>query len=88
MAARVLSDVARSGRERLGPRPRQSAIKIGRLLPRRQRLLATSQIRQHGGEIVERACQIGRERLGPRPRQSAIKIGRLLRRRQRLLATP
>src|SRR5271157_4204031 len=42
------------GRERLGPRPRQPAIKIGRLLRRRQRLLAPPKLRQPVGEGVER----------------------------------
>src|ERR1700674_221177 len=52
-----------------------------------KRLLATAQLRQPGGKVVERDGEIGRERLGPRPRQLAVEPGRLLRARQRLLAT-
>src|SRR5205807_810855 len=71
--------------ERLGTRPRLIAIKVYRLLRRRQSLLMAAESGQHGGEIVQRSRQIWSERLGTRPRQRATDVDRLLRRRQSLL---
>ena len=88
MAARLLRDLGEVGREGVGPRPRQLAVQLRRLLGGLERRLAPPESAQPVRQVVEGHGQIGREGVGPRPRQLAVQRRRLLGGLERRLAPP
>ena len=55
MTPRLLSDPARSGREGVGPLGGEASVDVGRLLGRRERVLAPAEVAQTIAEIVQRS---------------------------------